>query len=56
MDGGTDLQTVFERDIMSGNVWGSDWYWSDDELDCIEIVEYRLYEHDCWGCNMENAD
>ena len=47
MDGGTDLQAVCERNIMDGDLWGNDWYWSDEELDIIGIVEYRLYEHDC---------
>lgn len=57
MDGGTDLQAVFERSIMDGDdrgyIWGSDWFWADDELDCIGVVEYRLYEQDCESVRAE---
>lgn len=50
---GTDRQSLFERKLMDS--CDDDWFWDDDFLDVIGIVEYRLYEQDCAEVNTEDA-
>lgn len=42
---GLDRQTVFERKVM--DEIEDDWFISEEELDAIRLVSYRLYELDC---------
>ena len=42
-----DLLWEFDKKIIDSELWENDWFWSDDELECIETVEYRLYEKMC---------
>ena len=42
---GLDRQTAFERKVM--DEIEDDWFISEEELDAIRLVSYRLYELDC---------
>ena len=42
---GLDRQAAFERKVM--DEIEDDWFISEEELDAIRLVSYRLYELDC---------
>ena len=47
MDDGTDLLSLFDREIMDDEVFQEDWFIDEDVFDRIREFEYRLYEREC---------